>query len=160
MFIKTRNNLKLSRCQLFSLFSWTFFILSQLELEFCASWSKQDYSLEQGETQLQIELNRNVQFLYETKEKNVISFRIGVKCFVLALFHARQMLESYVIIVWGFFLNCPHFGAFFPNTFWKEKPNFQTQRFCFFLWHFHHEALCLWLHWNAVFWHFAVWMSG
>lgn len=59
-----------------------------------------------------------------------------------------------------FFLIAPILGLFFPNTFWKEKPNFQTQRFCFFLWHFRHEALCLWLHWNAVFWHFAVWMSG
>lgn len=31
-----------------------------------------------------------------------------------------------------FFLNWPYFGTFFSNTFWKEKPNFQTQRFCFF----------------------------
>lgn len=31
-----------------------------------------------------------------------------------------------------FFLNWPYFGTFFSNTFWKEKPNFQTQRFWFF----------------------------
>lgn len=158
MFIKTRNNLKLSHCQLFSLFSSTFFILSQFELEFCASWSRQDYSLQWGETKLHILLNQNVQFLYETKVKNV-------KCFVLALLHTRQMSESYVIIVSVvFFLIAPIWGPFFlpffkTKAFWKEKPNFQIQKFCFFLWHFHHKALCLWLHWNAVFWHFAVWMS-
>lgn len=101
------------------------------------------------------------------KGGNVISFRINVKCFVLALLHTGQMLESYVIIGWRFFffLIAPILGPFLSpffktKAFWKEKPNFQTQKFCFFLWHFHHEALCLWLHWNAMFWHFAVWMSG
>lgn len=66
---KMRSNLKLAHCQLFPLFSSISFIHSQLELEFCVGWSKQNYSLEWGETRFQSELNKNVQFLCETKKK-------------------------------------------------------------------------------------------
>lgn len=159
--------------------TWNYLIVNcllcspQLSLSF-PSWSLNFVLVGQGRITVWREEKPNFWFnwieMYNfcmKKGGNVISFRINVKCFVLALLHTGQMLESYVIIGWRFFffLIAPILGPFLSpffktKAFWKEKPNFQTQKFCFFLWHFHHEALCLWLHWNAMFWHFAVWMSG
>lgn len=166
-----RSNLKLAHCQPFPLLSSISFIHFQLELEFRVGWSKQNYSLEWGETRFQSELNKNVQFLCETKKKcKPFQGKPEMLCSCLVSYGADdRKLCNY----WGFFLNAPIFtpylkGSFFffflTEAFWKEKPNFQTQRGffvdCFFLWHFHHETRFLWLCWNAVFWHFPMWMSG
>lgn len=165
MFIKTRNNLKLSHCQLFSLFSSTFFILSQLELNFVlvgqgriTVWSKEKLNFRLSWIKMYnfCMKQRKKCSLFQDKREMLYS--------CLASYNTDVgKLCNYCLGI--FFLNCPHLGAFYfsffkTKAFWKEKPNCQTQRFCFFLWHFHHKALCLWLHWNAVFWHFAMWMSG
>lgn len=56
-----------------------------------------------------------------------------MKCFVLALLHTRQMLESCVIIVWGFFfLIDPILGLFFQTHFENKSPISKHKDFVFF----------------------------
>lgn len=143
-----RSNLKLAHCQLFPLFSLISFIHSQLELEFCVGWSKQNYSLEWGETLFQSELNKNVQFLCETKKKcKPFQGKPEMLCSCLASYGADdRKLCNY----WGFFSKCPYFYLqfkrfffFLAEAFWKEKPNFQAQR-GFFCWFFFPLAFPPW----------------
>lgn len=74
------------------------------------------------EEKASLQFNRTEMYSFCIKKgKNVISFRINVKCFVLALLHTRQMLESYVIIGWNFFLIASILGPFFSFPFLKQR---------------------------------------
>lgn len=74
------------------------------------------------EEKASLQFNRTEMYSFCIKKgKNVISFRINVKCFVLALLHTRQMLESYVIMGWNFFLIASILGPFFSFPFLKQR---------------------------------------